>query len=598
MTLLKSWLAPEDASEQRIRQLELLGLVNGGVFLAGLLTFLFSFPLTLPPLRIAALSVLAACTGIALWVRRRFWTALDRELRRRKQAEQEARAADLAKGRLLSHVSHEIRTPVNGVLGMAEILLYGELTPVQREQVEVIGRSAGALLALVNDVLDLSRIEARHLLLRPRDFSFREVAGDVLRLLAPQAAEREVELSLHVDPALPDILYGDPERLRQVLLNLVGNGIHFTRKGTVAVTAEPQERAVPVIRCEVRDSGVGIRPEVQEGLFQPFAQGQSSASHGFGGTGLGLVISKNIVELMGGEIGFHSTRGVGSTFWFRVPLVAAQGGTLSAVPAGEEKERRLARQGRRILVVDDHPANRSVALALLGKLGYTAEAVESGEEALAFLAGKPCAAVLMDLEMAGLDGFETCRQLRRQEAAGGWTARTPVIALSAHTSEEERVLCFAAGMDAFLPKPFRTSELAAALDLWTAVEAAGAGSPEAEEGPEPAAESLEERLAGLKALESTTGEPVLANVVEAFLRQGETDLAAMQCALSQWDGETLAAAAHALAGSSAILGAAHLAQEAGELSRLAHQGDLAACTLRLPEVEEEFRAIAQRMAAC
>jgi signal transduction histidine kinase/CheY-like chemotaxis protein len=587
-----------DAAGERIRQLERLGLLNGGIFLAGLGSFVLTYPLTPTPLRLALLGVLAASAGGSLWLRRRFWTALDRELRQRRQAEQEARAADHAKGQLLSHVSHEIRTPMNGVLGMAELLLPSQLTAVQREQVEVIRASSEALLDLVNDILDLSRLEAGRLLLRPRDFSFRGLAGDVLRLLGPQAAEREVELRLRVDPALPDDLYSDPVRLRQILLNLVGNGIRFTRKGTVTVTAEPLAGETPAIRCAVSDTGVGIRPEVQERLFQPFVQGQSSASYAFGGTGLGLVICRNIVELMGGEIGFHSTHGAGSTFWFRVPLVAARGGTppnaipaMPAMPAGDAEARRLARHGRRILVVDDRAANRSVALALLRRLGYTAEAVESGEEALAFLAQKPCAAVLLDLEMVGLDGFETCRRLRRQEAAGGGdgTARTPVIALSAHTSEAERAQCFAAGMDGFLPKPFRTAELAAALDLWTGIEAG--------EEPAPAADSLDDRLAALKALGSKTGQPLLAEVVEAFLLQGETDLAALQRALPQGDGATVAAAAHGLAGSAAILGAADLARCAGELARLARQGELVACAPRLAQVEEEFRAVAQRLAS-
>jgi signal transduction histidine kinase/CheY-like chemotaxis protein/HPt (histidine-containing phosphotransfer) domain-containing protein len=595
-----SWrLAPEEASEQRIRQLELLGLVNVGIFLAGLAAFVLSFPLAPSPLRLSALAILAACLGIGLWLRRRFWTALDRELHRRKQAEQEARAADRAKGQFLSHVSHEIRTPMNGVLGMTEILLAGELAPAQREQVEVIGRSAGALLALVNDVLDLSRIEARHLLLRPRDFSFREMVGDVLRLLTPQAAEREVELRLQIDPALPDGLYGDPERLRQVFVNLVSNGIRFTRKGSVTVMAEPLERVVPAIRCEVCDTGVGIRPEVQERLFQPFAQGDSSASHGFGGTGLGLVISRNIIELMGGEIGFHSTRGVGSTFWFRVPLVPARGGARrAAVAAVDGEARRRARHERRILVVDDRSANRLVALALLENLGYTAEAVESGEEALDLLAEKPCSALLLDIEMPGIDGLETCRRLRARETAMGGTSRTPrtpVIAVSAHTSEEEREMCFVAGMDGFLPKPVRAGELAALLDHWTMIEAAVVRSSGQEEEPEPAAVSIEERLAGLEALGRETGEAVLTEVVDAFLQQGEKDLAAMQRALPQGDGETLAAAAHALAGSSAILGAADLARRAGELARLARQGELGACTLRLPAVEQEYRSVVQRL---
>jgi two-component system sensor histidine kinase/response regulator len=253
-------------------------------------------------------------------------------------------------------------------------------------------------------------------------------------------------------------------------------------------------------------------------------------------------------------------------------------------------------------VVEPGPPNRSVALALLRRLGYTAEAVEGGEDALAFLAENPCAAVLLDLEMVGLDGFETCRRLRRQETAGGGT-RTPVLALSAHTSEEERAQCFAAGMDGFLPKPFRTSELAAVLDLWTRVEAPEKPKTDPKTNPkiepEPAAESLDDRLAALKSLGSKTGEPVLAEVVEAFLRQGEADLAALRRALPERDGKTLAAAAHALAGSAAILGAADLARCAGELARLARQGETpetAAWASRVAEVEAQFRGVAQRLA--
>ena len=568
-----------------LRRLGLLGLVNGGIFLAALASLVLSLPPALSPFRLAVLSLLAVCAGAGLWLGCRLWTALDEELLKRRQAEQEARAADRAKGESLAHVSHEIRTPMNGVLGMAEVLLTGELTPLQRQQVEVIGRSAASLLALVNDVLDLSRIEARHLLIHPRDFSFQELAGDVLQLLAPRAAGQGVELHLHVDPALPDVLHGDPERLRQVLLNLVGNGIRFTSQGSVTVTAEPLERIVPLIRCEVRDTGAGIRPEMQERLFQPFTRSMTRDS----GTGLGLVISRNIIELMGGEIGFRSTRGVGSTFWFQVPLVPARSAASNPpVPEAPEDgaEDRRARSERRILIVDDHPVNRSITLAQLQRLGYAAEAAESGEKALAALAERPCAAVLLDLEMPGLDGFETLRRLRGQEAAGGRNPPVPVIALTAHTPAEERAKCLAAGMNGFLPKPFRMAELAAVLDLWTGIETAA----------DPVPESLEERLAALKSMGGETGGQVLADVVEAFLRQGETDLASVQRALLQGDGEMLAAAAHALSGSAALLGAAGLAKGAGELARLARQGELDACLPRLAEVEKEYRAVVRRLA--
>jgi signal transduction histidine kinase/CheY-like chemotaxis protein len=590
-------IGPEAGSEGRFRQLELLGVANGWLFLAAFAVFLLSPPLSLSLWRFTALAVLLGCGLNAVLLRRRFWSVLGSELQRRQRAEQEARAADRAKGQFLANVSHEIRTPMNGILGMTEVLLRQELTAAQREQLEVIRSSAEALLALVDDILDLARIDAGRLALRPRDFRLREVTADVLRLLAPQAVEREVELRLEIAPGSRDGLHGDPVRLRQVLLNLVGNAIRFTRKGSVTVaveTEEPETRA-STIRFAVRDTGMGIRPEVQAQLFEPFTQSDSAASRQVGGTGLGLVISKNVVEAMGGEIGFESTRGVGTTFWFRLPLVRAHGpGARSWTPFSDAGQivRRLERRERRILVVDDRASNRAVALALLHEIGYAAEAVESGEEALTRLAEQPFAAVLLDSEMPGLDGLETCRRLRRQEAAG---RRVPVIAVTAHTRQEELEACLAAGMDDYLAKPVQTAELAAVLDRWTGLDTAAAGTL-GNPPVEPASESMEERLAALKNLEDLSGGNVLAEVVQAFLQQGEGDLAAMRRALAQSDATTLAEAAHGLAGSAALLGATDLAASAADVAALGRRGDLAACAGQLPRVERDFRDAAARMA--
>jgi signal transduction histidine kinase/DNA-binding NarL/FixJ family response regulator len=573
-------ISPTDGSESRFRRLEILGLVNGIclVALAFLIPALPFAPAVSIPLAVAFL----VCAANAFRLRRRFWSALESELARCKRAEQEARAADGAKGRFLASVSHEIRTPMNGIVGMTELLLGSGLTPSQREQVELVRTSADALLALVDDILDLARIEAGRLLLRPRDFRLHELMTNVLRLLAPQAAEREVELRLEVDPRLPDGLHGDAVRLRQVLLNLVGNAIRFTRRGSVTVKVEAETSGTKgsTMRFAVRDTGVGIRPEDQARLFQPFTQSDSAASRHLGGTGLGLVISRSIVDAMGGEIGFESTRGAGSTFWFRLPLVRALGsGPPSWTPLGDAGKAVRRQGGRelRVLVVDDRVPNRFVALAMLNDLGYAAEAVESGEEALALLAEQSFDAVLLDSEMPGLDGCETCRHLRRSEAGG---RRVPVIAVTAHARPEEREACLAAGMDDCLVKPFQAADLAAMLDRWIEIEAA---------------DGLEERLEALKALTAGPGPDMAVQVIEAFLQQGENDLATMRRALLQGDAAALAEAAHGLAGSAAMLGVRDLAETAGETAALARQGDLDACAARLPRVERDFQDAAGRM---
>ncbi len=616
---------PESESERRIWRLELLGLANGGVFLAALAAFVLSFPFAPSPFRLAALAVLVVCTGVALGLRRRFWTALDGELRRRRRAEEEARAADLAKGRFLADVSHEIRTPMHGVLGMADLLLQSGLAPAQREQVEAIQTSAEALLALINDLLDLSRIEAGRLQLRRRDFRLRELAGDVVRLLGPQAAAREIDLSLHLSPEVPDDLHGDPVRLRQVLINLIGNALHFTRQGSVAVSFDLRngDGEAPALRCRVRDSGTGIRPALQTRLFQPFARADSAVSRQLEGTGLGLVICKNIVELMGGTIGFESTHGVGSTFWFQVPLVRAPeagGRARPAVPdTGRDAHRLATRSIVRILVVDDHPVNRRIALAQLQDLGYLVETAASGEAALRLLAERSYGAVLLDCAMPGLDGSETCRLLRRMEdGKEGKRRRVPVIALTAHAMAGERERCLAAGMDDFLAKPYQIGELTAVLDRWTGSrtpaapgsEAGDAGrnppalsAPSALSAPAaPAALSapspplIGTRLAGLERLGETTGADVLHQVIKAFLGRGDKDLKTMAKALRRKNGEALAAAAHALGGSAGVLGAGELARRSAGLETLARNGDFAACAAALQEVRQEFRAVAAELA--
>ena len=389
---------------------------------------------------------------------------LAKEVATRKRAEQEARTANRVKSEFLANVSHEIRTPMNGILGMAELLSLGELDSSQREKVEVISSSAEALLALVDDILDLSKIEAGKLDLTEVEVELDKLVERAVELLRPRAEGKGLALSWTVDPSLPRLLRGDPGHLRQVLLNLLGNAIKFTEKGRVEVSVRPGtklETGVPV-RFVVRDTGIGIPARVIPRLFQPFTQADGSSVRRFGGTGLGLAISRQLVELMGGVIDLESVYRDGSTFWFEIPLELVEGAPPPPDPS-TLKEVQQDHKRMKVLVVDDNPVNRLVAHQQLEHLGFLAESVEGGREALERLSRERYDAVLMDCQMPGIDGYETTRRLRLGEQG---THRTVVIAVTAHAMAGERERCLEAGMDDYLTKPYRTEDLGTLIDRW------------------------------------------------------------------------------------------------------------------------------------
>ena len=416
-----------------------LGMLVGGV------------PTTEAGLTISALLLIAAITV-------RLYTPLLENALRAKVRERELHAANAKLARalkvrqtFLATMSHEIRTPMNGVLGMAELLDTTPLNDEQQGMLRVLQTSGKGLLQIINDILDISKLEAGRMQVEALPTDVAQLAGEVVALLEHGDLSPAVALELHAT-GLPARVAVDPTRLRQVLLNLVGNACKFTQEGHVRLRLS---WAADRLAVAVEDTGIGITAEAQARLFQPFSQADASTSRTFGGTGLGLAISHHLVALMGGQLTVDSTPGAGSTFSFALAAPAA-----AAPPgAGPSGVHRLpARLDKRVLVVDDNAVNLRVATAMLQRLGCSVVAVASGHEALEEIADNDdFDVILLDCQMPGMDGLETCRRLRALGHEG------PVIALTAGVTAEERAACRAAGMDEVLAKPATLESLRAGI---------------------------------------------------------------------------------------------------------------------------------------